>query len=206
MCGLLDEALPMFGRHAWTLRGARRDEADLYGWLEDRVKAIARESRLRLYELAGSFPEAPNVLAHPTWMRPIDPWSGMPSPRVLAELHVGIDRSRAAILMKRSAQAAAVLAPVAAPFALRDPLARLLLLTGFHDSPAETIQTWTVPFALELERREPMPLLLGGESLVVRPRRTVLAGDRLGELLAPRSARLPTVSPLARARAGARVA
>lgn len=179
--GLVDEPLAIYARHI-LLSGLRFTT----NWAEAELTRAAEKANLTLYELARPSVTNPNAIARRAlFRRTIDLWTGRPNIRFLRELTVSAAGADEPILIQRSGGRFVVVSADAAPHALEDPAARLLLLTGFHDAPAENIQASTVLFDVELSGEHSSPELTAGP-LVVRSARTVLRGAVLRELLVER--------------------
>ncbi len=181
-----------------TLASARfaglLDPLGLEAWVAAALEARAAADGWRLAELHAPFEPNPNVTAGPRLLgQCVSPWAADADAVSLSGARIGTHPpgNRLALSMPGAGEGAtaplAVVSGATAAVQSRDPVAQLLLWTGFHESPGRNQPAVDVACAMELaaERFTPRVRLPGGA--VLRQRRTLLH-SRLASLLSMRGA------------------
>lgn len=181
--GVIDEHTVVHARFAWALG---RDTDPLGRWLSERLRGLARDAGVAVYDYATYAERQPNVTARPLYVpRALEPWGAGGDRRALRGLSVSLDphsdapRARAPSLTRPF-----VIAHFSASHTLGDPIARVVLPTTFRDAPLHAVQASTVPFEVERGRTTPTPALLLPDGSLARAPRWHLAGPTLEALLA----------------------
>ncbi len=157
-------------------------------WIRAQVAKDAQQTGVAPLELRTAFPDNPNVLASPALLqRHVDPWSASPDALALAGARLDVDArsGRAVLKLAGSTQSYAVISLGVADLQSRDPVAQLLLWTGFHESPGRNQRAVDVPIVSELASTRYTPRVLLERGAVLRRRRSLLSTD-LGALLRSR--------------------
>ncbi len=184
--GISDQPVQAHARHLAALgpEGVR-----LHTWLVDALEVLASTSEVEILDLRGPFPPNPNVLAAPA--------SGRPRTRVWGAGPSEVDLTGAWVIRMAGdlplldvpglERPAAVLAVGSADLSRDDPVTDLLLRTCFR-VPASQFLPYDLSAPAEAGRGRPSPRVLLPCGVVVRPRRTVLAGVELASLVAAEGA------------------
>lgn len=167
-----------------TLGSARFDdvlsEPGLNRWIRRQLEQSILDSGISLAELRIPFEPNPNVLASPVVLpEAIEPWGGDAHSLPLrgAVLDVDGPSGRLILRLAGSERPWAVLSMGAANLQAHDPVARLLLMTGFHESPGRNQRAVDVPVASELGSCRFTPRILLRHGAVLRRRRSLLSGE-----------------------------
>lgn len=212
--GMLDEVAAPHARFAWVLAGSPRayhtqgqvagaeprqrsgvappvGEDRVLTWIQGELRRLGGECGLELLELARPWPDSPNALARPRYLRrAIAPWSVGQGMARLRGLRISLDGGGGAPLLfgPGSERPMVAWSFVAAPFSLIDPVARVLLLSSFQDGPVESMQASAVAYASELRGVASSPRLELPREISIRPRRLTVSGAELAALLRLRGA------------------
>lgn len=147
-------------------------------WLRLRLTRHGAAAGVALAQLRAPFEANPNVLAgEPLVDEFVAPWSAAAGARALAGAQLAAGGGQPRLWLAGDARPWEVLAGGAANLHAGDALARLLLVTGHHESPGRNQRAVMVPSAQEMaaERLAPRLRLAGGA--VLRPRRAVIAAS-----------------------------
>jgi hypothetical protein len=156
------------------------NEPGLNRWIQDQLEQSIRDSGISLAELRIPFEPNPNVLASPVLLPDaIEPWGADADSLPLRGAVLDVDGSsgRPVLRLAGSDRPWAVLSMGAANLQAHDPVARLLLMTGFHESPGRNQRAVDVPVASELASRRFTPRILLRHGAVLRRRRSLLSGE-----------------------------
>ncbi|GAA2767622.1 hypothetical protein GCM10010103_66640 [Streptomyces paradoxus] len=196
-------AYSRFG-HLWFGIGSRADQRfenhALHGWYRRSLTRVAREADIEVVEYVGPCEAMPNMLARPRFpFRQWDRWGTTSSYRAdqLSVVLVADDPPIVVATAPEQACGMAICCFSPANIGYSEPHLEALLLSSFRDTP-----DWfapELPTEAELAQPSPSPALLLPSGNCVKPRRTVIHGATLTELvLARRSRRFLLWQDLAR--------
>lgn len=166
-------------------------ENELHTWLQQQLQEIASQHGLQFAELQVPFESNPNVLARGKFLDlGINLWSVDQNGTYLNN-HIGLND--ASLGLDSITQLPVVHIPSrlkplvilwfsAANIAANDPIADFLLYTGFQERPIY-VPASSMPKAIELSQPMYSPRIHLANGAVIQPRRTVLSGERLQDLI-----------------------
>jgi hypothetical protein len=177
------------------------DDQGIHAWARTKLDEWARRDGLSLVELSAPFKPNPNVLAaRPLVNRFVAPQNASTGAVSLQSARVRAHPKTGQPVIECSGHSGSyvVLAPGSANLQAGDPLTRLLLMTGFHESPTRDQRAVDVPTAHEFAEPRHMPRVRLPHGALMRERRTLLTRDLTGLLRASGAERFSAWQRLAR--------
>ncbi|MGW4029826.1 lantibiotic dehydratase [Streptomyces sp. NPDC004838] len=191
--GSTSEIAAAYGRfgHLWYGIGnsgrLRFDQHPLHEWYHRTLTRAAGEADLEIVEYVGPCEAMPNMLARPRFpFRQWDRWGTLSSYRT-DQIGAGPATDGAPVVLATArgrSRPMAICCFSPANVGYSEPRLEALLLSSFRDMP-----DWfapELPMEAELVQSAPSPALLLPSGNSVKPRRTVLHGTTLAELVAAR--------------------
>jgi hypothetical protein len=159
----------------------------LHSWFQQQIDALAHAHQIQIAAFQGPFESNPNMLARPHFHQilPLELWGATPGTASLQGAAILIDpQTQLPMLKLRShSQPVGVFWFSSAAIASQDPISEQILWTSFQDNPMAIFRAATVPMPIELATPRFTPRILLPGKAVLRPRRTVLSGSILAELV-----------------------
>ncbi len=157
----------------------------LHTWFQKSLQHLATSCQLIIAELQSPFEVNPNVLARSSFgVLPINLWNGSPDTVSLTEAKISLDPITKLPFLKLPSlpKPLAVFCFSSANISANDPIADLLLYTGFQERPIANSPASALPVSRELNKPRFTPRIRLPGGAIMRSRRTVLNGHLLKEM------------------------